>query len=210
MSIHQRTLLSLVVIILFGGVLFYLSTDGFRAFTSESARTLDLMENNPPLPPVTLQDSEFRTFDLDEFSEDKYVFMTFMYTNCATVCPQMEMNMAEVYELIPPESIGKDIVFLSISFDPTRDDPETLAKYRTYYGSDGETWRMARAQDQEELDSLLHTLGVIVIPDEYGNFQHNAAFYLVGKTGRLLDVLDFTEIEEAAAAVNAVLAKGGE
>lgn len=201
----SKNTLATVLVILFGFVLFYTGTDGFQAFTAERARTNELLQNQPEFPPVTLQDSKGRTYSFDEFAAGKYVFLTFMYTGCTTVCPQLEMNMKEVYELIPRKYIGEEIVFLSISFDPERDDPKTLAKYRKAFGSDGETWRMARIQDQGELDSLLDKFGVTVIPDDNGNFQHNVAFYLIDKKGYLLKVMDFTEIDEAADTVVSLL-----
>ncbi|WP_026700655.1 SCO family protein [Salibacterium aidingense] len=208
MIYKHRTAFAMILVVLFGMTLFYISTDGFRAFTSESARSYELMQKNPAVPSVTLEDSQERTYSFDELAEDKYVLLTFMYTSCTTVCPQLAMNMAEVYDLIPGEYVGKEIVFLSISFDPTKDDPETLAKYRRAFGSDGQTWRMARIKDQEELERLLEKLGVVVIPNEYGEFQHNAAFYLVGKEGRLQEVMDFTNVEAAAGTVTAILEKG--
>ena len=197
--------IAIVLVVLFGIGLFYVGTDGFRAFTAESARTFALLQNKPDFPVVTLEDSLERTYTFQEFAEDKFVFITFMYTNCTTVCPQLEMNMAQVYDLIPKKYIGEDIVFLSISFDPKNDDPTTLQKYLTYFGSDGDTWRMARINDQIELDSLLNQFGVIVIPDDYGNFAHNSAFYLVGKQGNLIEVMDFTKVDEAANRVVTIL-----
>jgi protein SCO1/2 len=115
--------------------------------------------------------------------------------------------MSKVYDKVPAKYIGKDVVFLSISFDPTRDDPSTLEKYRGYFNSDGETWRMARVANPSELDSLLKAFGVIVIPDENGNFAHNSAFYLVDKEGSLVDVLDYKKIDEAANKLVSILDK---
>lgn len=106
--------------------------------------------------------------------------------------------MSQVYDLLPSEYIGKDIVFLSISFDPGKDDPATLNKYKDLFGSDGNTWRMARIPEQNQLDILLKKFGVIVIPDGNGNFTHNSAFYLVDRQGALLEVMDFTKVNEAA------------
>src|SRR5690606_33564548 len=108
------------------------------------------------------------------------------------------------------EYIGDDIQFLSISFDPERDDPKTLDTYRKAFGSDGKTWRMARIPDQEELNSLLDRFGVIVIPDEYGNFAHNSAFYLVNSKGQLIEVMDYTFIDKAADRVTEILRSGRE
>ncbi|RYG72616.1 SCO family protein [Lentibacillus lipolyticus] len=206
----RHTTIAIIAVIIFGFVLFYIGTDGFRAFTAESARTYDIMQEKPAFPSVTLEDSKERTYTFDEFADGRYVFVTFMYTSCTTVCPQLEMNMASVYNQIPDEYIGEDIVFLSISFDPERDDPATLKKYRGYFDSDGETWRMARINNKKELQSLLDELGVIVIPNDNGDFTHNSAFYLIDKSGHLQQVMDYTLVDEAASKVNDILAAQGD
>ncbi|UYG97638.1 SCO family protein [Cytobacillus firmus] len=209
MFLKNRTALSSLLVLMFGIVLFYIGTDGFQVFTAETARVNQLMDEKPQFPDVTLEDNNGRTYSFSEF-EGKYVFITFLYTSCGTVCPELEVNMSEVYKRIPEEYIGHDIQFLSISFDPERDDPKTLDTYRKAFGSDGETWRMARIPEQQELDSLLDRFGVIVIPDEYGNFAHNSAFYLVNPKGQLIEVMDYTLIEEAADRVTEIMRSGRE
>lgn len=194
---NRQTIISCILVLVFGLSLFYIGTDGFTAYTAETARVTKLIENQPEFPDVTFEDSEGRTYSIDEF-EGKYVFITFIYTGCTTICIKLEENMAQVYNQIPDEYIGKDIVFLSISFDPARDDPATLDKYKDLFKSDGETWRMARIPDKKELDSLLENFGVIVVPDGNGNFAHNSAFYLVNPQGTLVDVMDFSQVNEAA------------
>ncbi|MEH7500734.1 SCO family protein [Neobacillus drentensis] len=203
---NWHNIFACLLVILFGFVLFYIGTDGFQAFTAETARVNKLIDEKPKFPDVTFEDSKGRNYSISEF-EDKYVFITFLYTSCTTVCPQLEMNMSKVYEKVPSKFMGKDIVFLSISFDPARDNPTTLEKYRGYFNSDGETWRMARIANKAELDSLLKAFGVIVIPDENGMFAHNSAFYLVDKKGRLLEVLDYKRIDEAANKLIGILDK---
>lgn len=187
---HEK--IACLIVLLFSFGMFYIGTDGFIAFTDEAARTAKLEKERPLLPEVTLEDNAKREYTFDEFS-GKYIFMTFFYTACSTVCPELEKNVAEVYYEIPKQYIGEDIVFLSVSFDPERDTPDVLDRYRTYFGSDGETWRMARVNDEQELDRLLEELGVIAIPDGQGDFQHNVAFYVINKDGYLTDVLDFND-----------------
>lgn len=201
---NRHYTISMLVVILFGTVLFYIGTDGFKAYTAETARVNQLIEDKPAFPDVTLEDSKERQYSFSEF-EGKYVFITFLYTACNTVCPQLEYNMAQVYDLLPKKYIGEDIVFLSISFDPERDDPATLEQYRKAFKSDGETWRMARIIDEAELNALLEKFGVIVIPDGKGNFTHNSAFYLVDKKGKLQEVMDYKEVEAAAEQVTSIL-----
>jgi len=207
MKNNQKTFIACLAVLIFGIILFYVGTDGFTAYTAETARVTKLVETQPEFPHVTFEDSEGREYSISEFKE-KYVFITFIYTGCTTVCIQLEQNMKQVYDQIPQEYLGKDIVFLSISFDPTRDDPATLDKYKNLYNSDGETWRMARIPNQSELDELLEKFGVIVIPDENGNFAHNAAFYLVDGKGTLVDVMDYKETKEAGNKLVQILKAG--
>lgn len=201
---NRQTLYACLTVLMFGFLLFFVGTDGFTAYTAETARVTKLEEEQPEFPEVTFEDSEGRTYSISEF-EDKYVFITFIYTSCTTVCIQLEQNMAQVYEQIPSEYLGKEIVFLSISFDPTRDDPARLDKYKDMFDIDGETWRMARISDQNQLDTLLEKFGVIVVPDGTGNFAHNSAFYLIDRKGTLVDVMDFTEIDAAANKLGSIL-----
>lgn len=204
MKKNKTNLIATIIVLLFGAILLFIATDGFQAYTVETARVNKLMEENPVFPEVTLEDSKERVYPFSEFA-GKYVMLTFIYTACTDVCPELEMNLAEVYQSIPEKYIGEDIVFMSISFDAEVDDPETLEKYRAYFGSDGETWRMARINDDEELNSLLDEFGVIVIPDGNGHYQHNSAFYLVDRDGILTEIMDYTEIEAASEKVNAIL-----
>ncbi|GGA74636.1 SCO family protein [Ornithinibacillus halotolerans] len=205
----QKQTIAILIVFLFGFVLFFIGTDGFKAYTAETARLLQLEKERPEFPQVTLEDSKGRNYTFNEFA-GKYVMLTFVYTECTDVCPQLEMNLAEVYNQIPKEYIGTDIVFLSISFDPDRDDIEALQKYSHFFNSDEETWRMTRIEDKQELQNLLDAFGVIVIPDNSGGFTHNSAFYLVDPEGKLVEVMDYTKTKEAATKVHTILTGEGE
>ncbi|WP_319830048.1 SCO family protein [Bacillus alkalisoli] len=199
---------AIILILLFGLALFYFGTDGFTAFTAEKARVNGLLLDKPKFPEVVLEDSKARVYPFSHF-EGKYVFITFFYTYCQTVCVELEMNMGEVYRLLPEELLGEEVVFLSISFDPIRDEPSILARYSGYVKSDEETWRMARINDEDELNELLKRFGVIVIPDDYGNFAHNSAFYVVNRNRYLVDVLDYKKPVEAESRVMSLLGEEG-
>ncbi|MGN7387638.1 SCO family protein [Sporosarcina sp. SAFN-015] len=200
----RYTKLASSVVLLVGLLIIFIGTDGFTAFTAEKARVNHLLKDKPAFPEVTMEDSEGRVYSIDEF-RGNYVLITFFYSSCTTVCIDLEMNMSELYEKIPQKYIGKDIDFLSISFDPARDDPATLDIYKNMFNSDGETWRMARIPNQQQLEGLLKEFGVIVIPDDYGNFAHNSAFYLVDGEGKLEEVMDYTNVDEAAEKLMEVL-----
>src|SRR5690625_694436 len=90
--------------------MFNIGTDAFGVFTAETARTNKLIEEQPYLPLVTLEDSLEEKYSFDEF-KDKYLFMTFFYTACSTTCPVLNSNAIEVFEQIPDQYLD-DIVFL--------------------------------------------------------------------------------------------------
>ncbi|WP_339250370.1 SCO family protein [Sporosarcina sp. FSL W8-0480] len=201
------TKIASIVVLLFGILLIFIGTDGFTAFTAETARVNKLLEEKPQFPDVTFEDSKEREYSIEEFKEN-HVLITFFYSSCTTVCIDLEMNMSELYDKIPKEYIGDKIDFLSISFDPERDDPATLDVYKNMFSSDGETWRMARIRDQKQLNNLLEEFGVIVIPDDYGNFAHNSAFYLVDGNGVLQEVMDYKDVDAAAERIIEILEVG--
>ncbi|HLR23100.1 MAG TPA: SCO family protein [Pseudogracilibacillus sp.] len=201
---HKHQMISLTVVILFGLIIFYTGTNGFTAFTAETARTNKLITDQPIVPDVILEDSLENEFHFSDL-QGKYVFMTFFYTSCSTVCPQLEMNVKEVYNQVPETYLEEDVVFLSVSFDPDRDTPEVLEKYRDYFETDEDEWLMARVKDEHQLDNLLDELGVIAIPDGDEEFTHNVAFYLVDPDGILIDIMDYQETELAGEKLNDVL-----
>jgi len=209
MTKMNRQWISIAVVLIFGFTLFYVGTDGFKAFTAETARTNHLIAEQPALPLVTLEDSFEDHYSFDLFS-GKYLLMTFIYTACTTVCPELERNAAQIYEQIPDEYLGEDIVFLSISFDTERDIPEVLGRYGEMFGIEGDSWRIARVPDDEQLDFLLDELGVIAIPDGQGDYQHNVAFYLIDRDGYLMDVMDYQDITGATDRVMSILQAGKE
>src|SRR5690625_899619 len=118
---HKHQMISLTVVILFGLIIFYTGTNGFTAFTAETARTNKLITDQPIVPDVILEDSLENEFHFSDL-QGKYVFMTFFYTSCSTVCPQLEMNVKEVYNKVPENYLEVDDVILIVSFNPYREN----------------------------------------------------------------------------------------
>ncbi|WP_449539442.1 SCO family protein [Ferdinandcohnia sp. Marseille-Q9671] len=186
----MRKCISILFALMASLSLLWVGTDGFRAFTAEKARILTLEREQPRLPAATLLDSNYESFNIKELDE-KYALLTFMYTSCGDVCPVLETNFAEIYENIPADIRGEDIVLLSISFDPEHDSPSVLHAYSEHFGADGDQWKMATIQDKKELEGVLDALEVIVIPNEYGGYEHNSAFYVINPEGKLTNIFDY-------------------
>jgi protein SCO1/2 len=69
MLTNKQSKIAVILVLLFGFALFYIRTDGFRAFTAEAARTLQLMEDKPEIPDVTFEDSNGRSYLFSEFKK---------------------------------------------------------------------------------------------------------------------------------------------
>ena len=74
------------------------------------------------------------------------VLYTFTYDNCAEPCAAPEPTMAEIASRIGEVDLGDtDMRFVTLSFDPVRDDPAALAARADRFGADGQTWKYATA-----------------------------------------------------------------
>ena len=190
----KRSVMTTTLVISLGSWFFWWGTDGFTAFTAETARRVEILHSPRPLPMVTLEDQDGNKFSLRDY-KGKLLAVDFIYTSCTTLCQSMGMIFKQIRDLIPQESLGREFALVSISFDPDHDDTASLKNYGQAYGADGKIWRIARVPDKAELKSLLDAFGIVVIPDEFGGYEHNTALHLVGRDGRLRLI---TDIDKAA------------
>ncbi|NSL50929.1 SCO family protein [Calidifontibacillus erzurumensis] len=202
----MRNHISTVIIFIVGLFILWEGTDGLRAFTAEKARQINIMEKKPLLPNVSLEDGNGKALQLYDY-KGKIVLATFMYTSCGDVCPILEMKFKEVYDQLPKELIGKEVVFLSFSFDPFHDTPERLKVYENHFGADGITWKMVRFSNEKQQQQFLDLAGVIVIPKEDGGFEHNAAIYLINEQVRLIEIFDYQHSQNVVNKVRAMIEK---
>jgi protein SCO1/2 len=174
-------------------------TDGLRAFTTEGARRLSVIEQPRPVPAVRLIDMRGREFSLpDEIG--RAVVVEFIYTTCPTICVALGESFAKLQRQIPRVGLANGVRLISISFD-LRDGPEALRDYAEVHGADGSLWIMARPENEEALSALLKTFGVTVIPDGAGGFVHNVALHVVDRQGRLVAIFNIGEEVQVLAVI---------
>jgi protein SCO1/2 len=193
-----RTALSTVIVLSLGIGALWAGTDGFLALTTEQARRLAVSRAPRPLPPVTLEDQDGRSFGLTEY-HGKKLLVNFIYTRCRTICGVLTADFQRLTRLTrAASSSGAEL--LSISFDPDADTTVVLKAYADRYLVDGKVWRFARIEDRAALGELLRAFEVVVIRDPFGDFQHNAAIYLLNENGRLVQIFGYDQLEQAAEA----------
>ena len=171
---------------------FWWGTDGLTAFTAETARRVDILRSPRPLPVVVLEDQDGRAFSLQDY-QGRLLAVEFIYTRCTTICRSLGMAFRQIRDHVPQRALGRDFALLSISFDADQDDAASLKSYGHTYGADGAHWRVARVRSKADLKPLLDAFGVVVIPDELGGFEHNAAIHLVGRDGKLTQISDIDQ-----------------
>lgn len=197
MKAGRAGLVATALVTLLGVGVFWSGTDGFTAFTAETARRADILRSPRSLPAAALEDQDGRRFGLQDY-QGRLLAVEFIYTRCTTLCRSLGMAFRQVRERLPAQALGRDVALLSISFDAARDDPASLKAYGQAFGADGAHWRIARVRNPDEVAPLLAAFGVVVIADGLGGFEHNAAIHLLGRDGRLAQISDIDQPLEFA------------
>ena len=192
-----RTLLATLAVVAAALGVFGWGTDGFTAFTGETARRVAVLRTPRALPLVVLQDQHGRDFTLADY-RGRQVALQFIYVRCDSVCRSLGAAFQQISDALPA---GGDLALLSISFDPLNDDLPALREWAARQGADGERWRVARPRDAAQTAALLHAFGVIAIPDGLGGYEHNAAIHLLDRDGRLVRISDIEAPAEFIAAL---------
>lgn len=192
-----RTLLASTVAAVAGAAALAGATQGFRAFTTETARRIAVSRHPVPIPAVMLENQAGDRFNLAAL-DGKWVIVDFVYTRCRDQCVVLDANFARLEALLAQPIAADRLRLLSISFDPGRDAPGELAAYLRRFGGRSPGWQVARPLDAADLGRLERAFGITVIPDDDGGYTHNSAILVVDPRQRLIRVLGWRDPERAA------------
>ncbi len=201
-----RTLLASLLVLAAGSATLAAATDGLRAFTTESARRLQVREQPRVLPAVRLESAQGQLVDLERL-RGRWLLVDFIYTRCSTYCSALGGEFAQLQDALADEIARGQVGLLSISFDPEHDTPRELAAYQARARDRGAGWLAARPLDDAGLRALERAFGVVVVADVRGGFEHNAALHVVDPQGRLVAVLDWDDPVQALQFVRQRLAR---
>jgi protein SCO1/2 len=176
------------------------ATDGFRAFTSEQARRLEVLRRPTAPPPVVLQDQDGGFFRLSDYG-GRIVLVDFVYIQCRSLCRVAGAQVQGLVRSLEDQGLADRTILVTISFDPARDTPEVLRAHGRKLGADPARWRVARPADPSRVAALLDAFGIVAIPDGRGEFQHNGAVHLLDRGGRLAAIFDYEAREDILRAV---------
>ena len=191
-----RTLLASSMVLAAGVATLAATTHDFRAYTSETARRIEVREHPRAVPAVQLETAGGELISMEAL-RGQWLLVDFIYTRCMTYCSVQGSQYAQLQDRIAPLLETGKVRLLSISFDPAHDAPVELAAYQRRSGDRGVGWIAARPTDAASLHALLRVFGVTAIPDGIGGYVHNAAIAVVDADGRLVRIFDWDAAAEA-------------
>ncbi|MGM0477920.1 MAG: SCO family protein [Bacteroidota bacterium] len=147
----------------------------------------DTMFHTVPDFEYLMHDSTYlSTSDID----DKVWIAKFFFTHCPTICPPMTASMKKVNKSL--NDYSDEVVFLSFSIDPDRDDPSRLRTYMERHDIRADNWYFLTGDE-----TATHRLGVegfqllaTADKDAPGGFAHSPNFVLVDEQQHIRGVYD--------------------
>jgi protein SCO1/2 len=136
------------------------------------------------VPNFTLTDQEHQQISLSQFA-GKIVALNFVYTSCAlpNYCYRMANNFGVLQRRFK-DQLGRNLVLLTVTFDPQRDSPDVLAHYSQTWKADPKTWHFLTGSvpDVRRVTSMF---GMDFFPDE-GLMNHSLHTAVIDREGKLV------------------------
>lgn len=161
------------------------------ATAHSSSRVVSTLRAGQAVPDFTLIDQNRRKVSFADF-RGKVVAMTFIYTRCPlpNFCFRMSNNFGALHRRFA-DQMGKDLVLLSVTFDPVHDQPEVLAEYAKTWTKDTTGWHFLTGAPPV-VAKVYTEFGVTSWQDE-GLFTHSLHTVVIDRAGRLVANLEGNE-----------------
>lgn len=136
-----------------------------------------------PVPNFTLTNQRGVDVSLESL-RGKVVVVSFIYTRCPLpdYCPRVMTNLSSLRDRFR-DRLDKDLVLLTVTFDPQYDTPEKLHEYAARYGADVPGWHLLTGA-RPETTRVSALLGVEFYPEE-GMITHTLQTAVITRDGRL-------------------------
>lgn len=101
----------------------------------------EMVARGAAVPDFTLTDQRGRKVSLSQL-RGRVVVANFIYTTCAL--PNFCLRLANNFGVLQrrfASRLGRDLVLLTVTFDPTHDTPEVMARYASQWSANPDTWK---------------------------------------------------------------------
>ena len=134
--------------------------------------------------------------------------VTFIYTSCPlpNYCFRLSNNFGQLSRRFAGR-MGRDLVLLSITFDPVHDQPDVLARYAATWKADPKSWHFLTGS-LPDVRAVCRKLGLTFWQDE-GLLTHALHTLVIDRHGRLAADFEGNEFtaEQLADFVSVMLAR---
>lgn len=168
-----------------------------------AARRLNLLAkvSSPPpvkalsigdlVPDFTLTNQDGRAVSFSAF-RGKIVVLDFIYTRCAlpNFCLRSSNNFGALEKRFH-DALGRDMVLLTVTFDPVHDSPDALKKYAQKWHAESNRWHFLTGSEAE-IRRVCALFGEDYFPDE-GVMDHSLHTAIMDRDGRLITNLEGNE-----------------
>jgi len=136
------------------------------------------------VPDFKLIDQWRRPLALSEL-RGKVVAVNFIYTSCAlpNFCLRIANNFGVLQKRFKAR-LGRDLVLLTVTFDPVHDTPDVLAEYARRWDADAESWHFLTGP-VPDVQKVCRLFGVDFFPDE-GLMNHSLHTAVLDRRGRVV------------------------
>jgi protein SCO1/2 len=136
-----------------------------------------------PIPDFDLVDQQGAAVTLSSL-RGKVVAVTFIYTRCPLpdYCPRMVENFRAIRSRFAAR-MDRDLVLLTISFDPKYDTPQRLIAYATANRAGGPGWHFLTG-DSGRIERVCNAFGIQYFAEE-GMITHSLQTAVIDRAGRL-------------------------
>ena len=107
----------------------------YRAGAAASALQGAVISPVQPAPALALSSYRSQSVSLASL-RGKAVFVTFVYTHCADVCPLIVTSLAAAYHALPAATAAR-VRILAVTVDPRRDTPAAISAFLASRGATG-------------------------------------------------------------------------
>jgi protein SCO1 len=152
--------------------------------TNPDASGVKILAVGAVVPDFTLIDQVHRRVSLSQYA-GKVVALNFIYTSCAlpNFCYRSANNFGVLQRRFK-EQLGRDLVLLTITFDPQRDHPEQLAHYAENWKADPKTWHFLTG-NVPDIERVTGMFGMDYFPEE-GLMSHSLHTAIIDRHGKLV------------------------
>lgn len=141
----------------------------------------------PDTIPYTIPKFSFINQDSKEISHrnyDGHIFLVdYFFTSCPSICPVMSAQLARLQDMLKEKSLWGDVMILSHTVDPDRDNPEKLKEFGERIGADFAHWNFVTGDKEDLYSQAKQGYFLTALPSDTaaGGFFHSDQVLLIDR-----------------------------